>query len=547
MIRRCKMSKLDGFMIKIADCSWEYDAIDKLNYKTFVEEIPQHNPNPIKRLRDRFHHQNIYFICANEEEKSLAGMVAFRNKRPFSLDEKLENLDSYLPVGRSICEVRLLAIEKEFRYTRIAQQLIARLFRHAKDCGHDIGIISGTIRQVRLYEFLGFVPFGPVVGTKGAEYQPMYLTFEAYSDLLKRSRAFRTKAADKQVSDDTILFNFLPGPVDLPNPVSRVFDRRPCSHREKSFIKDFQKVRELLCDLVNSKHVEILMGSGTLANDAIAGQLSLLQAKGLILVSGEFGRRLVRNAKGAQLPFHVMEIPEGSTFRRDELEKNLDRHHDVKWIWGVHCETSTGVLHDIKTYKEVCKDRGIKLALDCISSIGTVPVDLSGVYLGSGTSGKGLASFSGLAMVFHNHQIKSSPNDLPLILDLGYYQEKQGIPFTIQSNSIYALLAALNYHDWKKRFEEINEWATEIRQKLEDINVPVVSPETIAIPSVVTISLPKSHSSIDIGNSFNKKGILVSYNSNYLVQRNWIQVCMMGAGNQSTDTFVSILKNELTN
>jgi hypothetical protein len=41
-----------------------------------------------------------------------------------------------------------------------------------------MALISGTTRQQRLYRHLGFVPFGPLVGTPEALFQPMYLTKE---------------------------------------------------------------------------------------------------------------------------------------------------------------------------------------------------------------------------------------------------------------------------------------------------------------------------------------------------------------------------------
>jgi len=237
------MGLLDGFIFKIADQKWEFEAIVRLNYKTFVEEIPQHKPNSEKKLTDRFHEENLYFICVHEERKVLAGMVAFRDKRPFSLDEKLENIDFYLPAGRSLCEIRLLAVEKKFRFTRISQGLIGLLFQHATDCGHDLGIISGTVRQMKFYEFLGFLPFGPLIGSEDARYQPMYLTLEAYAELKHRSRSF-VKGTPVLANDDTILFNFLPGPVDFSRQVGEVFQDKPCSHRTETFKKDFQKVRD---------------------------------------------------------------------------------------------------------------------------------------------------------------------------------------------------------------------------------------------------------------------------------------------------------------
>lgn len=539
------MGLLDGFIFKIAEQPWEIEAVHALNYKTFVEEIPQHEPNFEKKLADKFHEENTYIICIHEERRILAGMIAFRDKRPFSLDKKLENLDAYLPEGHSLCEIRLLAVEEEYRYTRISQGLIAQLVQHAIDCGHDLAVISGTVRQIKLYRFLGFVPFGPLVGSGDAQYQPMYLTLEAYQNLKTRSRSF-AKQPSELSNDDTMLFNFLPGPVDYAKQVGEAYGGKPCSHRGAAFVEDFQTVRESLCHLVNARQVEIMMGPGTLANDAIAAQLALLCKTGLILISGEFGRRLVRNANGAKLFFHVLEIPEGEAFGRIQIEKMLKAHPDIEWMWGTHCETSTGVLNDLEMYKELCGEHGIKLCMDCISSIGTVPVNLEGIYLASGTSGKGLAAISGLSLVFHNHDFEPAPDDLPCVLDLGIYQSSDGIPFTIQSNLIYALLTALQSHDWDQRFEEVRGWSKSIRRKLAEIDVPILAPDACAMPAVVTVALPPVHCSEAIGDTLKKHGVLISYRSNYLLERNWIQACMMGAEHRPTEKFVRLLKKELT-
>lgn len=539
------MGVLDRFDFKVAEQPWELDAIHALNYKTFVEEIPQHDANMEKKLVDKLHEENTYIICVNEAERKLAGMIAFRDKRPFSLDQKLENLDSHLPAGRSLCEIRLLAVEEEFRYSRISQGLIAALVQHAIDCGHDLAVISGSVRQAKLYKYLGFVPFGPLVGSEGAQYQPMYLTLEAYDELKTRSRSF-AKVAPKLTNDDTMAFNFLPGPVDFSKQVWDVYNDKPCSHRGNAFIHDFQAVQNLLCELVNACQVEILMGSGTLANDAIAGQLSLLCKPGLILVSGEFGRRLVKHANGAKLFFQTLETPEGQSFKQADLERALKKYSDVEWVWGTHCETSTGVLNDLEMYSQVCARRGIKLCVDCISSIGTVPIDLSDVYLASGTSGKGLSSIAGLSMVFHNHDLKPAPDFLPCVLDLGVYQQSNGIPYTIQSNLVCALLAALRSHDWERRFKNIQDWSTTIRRKLAAIDAPILAPDACAMPAVVTIALPEIHSSETIGDVLKDHGVLISYRSNYLLERNWIQACMMGAEHKPPEKFVRLLKKQLS-
>src|SRR2546426_6462896 len=107
------MSSAPSLTFKIASEPEEFEAINRLNYKTFVEEIPQHTHNPQQRLVDKFHAENTYAICLHGEQ--VVGMVAGRVKRPFSLDQKLPNLNSHLPAGRKVLEVRLLSVEKDYR------------------------------------------------------------------------------------------------------------------------------------------------------------------------------------------------------------------------------------------------------------------------------------------------------------------------------------------------------------------------------------------------------------------------------------------------
>ncbi|MCX6922053.1 MAG: GNAT family N-acetyltransferase, partial [Verrucomicrobia bacterium] len=170
------MSARPPLVFKVASEDWEFEQIHRLNYRTFVEEIPQHHASPTHRLVDKFHAENTYLICLSG--RKLAGMLAARGNRPFSLDQKLANLDSYLPAGHKLCEIRLLAVEKKLRGAQVLQGILALLWQHSIEKGYELGVISGTPRQFKLYQHLGFVPFGPVVGSGEAQFQPMYVTME---------------------------------------------------------------------------------------------------------------------------------------------------------------------------------------------------------------------------------------------------------------------------------------------------------------------------------------------------------------------------------
>src|SRR5258706_14273627 len=102
------MSSRTPLVFKSATEDWESEQIHRLNYRTFVEEIPQHQASPTHRLVDKFHAENTYLICLCDQK--LVGMLAVRANRPFLLDQKLLDLASYLPHRRTAREIRPPAI-----------------------------------------------------------------------------------------------------------------------------------------------------------------------------------------------------------------------------------------------------------------------------------------------------------------------------------------------------------------------------------------------------------------------------------------------------
>jgi len=76
---------------------------------------------------------------------------------------------------------------------------------------------------------------------------------------------------------------------------------------------------------VKAKRVELLLGSGTLANEVIAGQLALTAEPGVVLSNGEFGQRLIDHAQRWRLPVRTLELEWGATFAPDAVRRFLTR------------------------------------------------------------------------------------------------------------------------------------------------------------------------------------------------------------------------------
>jgi len=506
------------FCFKIADTDEEYEAIHALNYRTFVEEIPQHAPNSQRRLVDSFHHQNTYAIC--KVEGKLVGMIAGRAQRPFSLDRKLDDLDSFLPPHSKPVEVRLLAIEVAYRKSSVFAQLTQMLATHFAAQGYDLALISGTLRQSRLYQHMGFKAFGPQVGTKDAPYQPMYLDLVAYANLAQELHRIQHRRAPA--------VNLLSGPVAVKPEVEKAFAMAPISHRSADFLAMHENVVDHLRQLTKSKQVFIMSGSGTNANDAIAAQLSKKSSRGLVVSNGEFGERLLDHARRWQLDYVECRQAWGASLNVKSIADLLAANPGVGWVWMVACETSTGINNPWEKLANYCYAQGIDFCLDAVSAVGVTPLNLDKVRFASGVSGKALAAYPGIACVFYNGPALKASNELPRGLDLAMYQDSRGIPFTLSSNLLAALSASLVHTDWQEKFARISRVSARLRQQLAEQNITLLAQGDDAAAGVITILLPDNVEGVTLCHSLRRNGYLLSGESSYLVARNWIQICLFG-------------------
>lgn len=181
-----------SLVYKVADSPDEFRQIHELNYRTFVEEVGQHPPNPEHRRIDRFHDENTYFICLAGSR--LIGMACIRDRRPFSLDLKIDNLNELLPAHNNPVEIRLLAIDKDARSPQVFLGIMRMVAEACVAADYDLAVVSALKQKSRLYRHLGFKPFGPVVGKPPALFQPMYMDRISFLALADRNKLINSAA-----------------------------------------------------------------------------------------------------------------------------------------------------------------------------------------------------------------------------------------------------------------------------------------------------------------------------------------------------------------
>lgn len=342
----------------------------------------------------------------------------------------------------------------------------------------------------------------------------------------------------------------LPGPVAIAPAVISAFHEPLVYHRADEFLPLFERVRDRLTEMTGgTKKVALFVGSGTLANDAVAATLAAdpQRDNGLVLVTGEFGGRLLKQARRWGLNPHVIAGEWGQTWDLKAVEATFQSMQPGGWVWAVHHETSTGVLNDLPALVALAKKYSIRVCLDTVSSLATVPVDLTGVYLASGASGKAVGSYAGIAFVFADPAELShlDTERIPSYLDVASTLKTVGPRFTVPSPLIRALDAALfplsTPGKRAMRFSTIRTLGNRIRQAVIDMGITPLAPADIASPAIVTFAPPAGESAANFVAKCHQWGFQIAGQSGYLAERGLVQIAVMG--HVSADEIEPLLLN----
>jgi aspartate aminotransferase-like enzyme len=225
------------------------------------------------------------------------------------------------------------------------------------------------------------------------------------------------------------------------------------------------------------------------------------------------------------LPHRVLRLAWGEALGAERLQQALNEQRPA-WLWAALCETSTGMDNGLALLREGAAGVGADLCLDAVSALGLQPLDLRGVWLASAVSGKALGAYAGLAIVLHDGRL-AAPGQLPRSLDLAAFAVAGGVPYTQGSNGLAALEAALKI-DWPARWQATREADAFLRAELAALGLPPLLSSAHAMPGVITLALPPGQNAARLGQRLERYGCKLAYQSAYLRERNWLQICLMG-------------------
>jgi len=549
------MLSIGHYIFKQADTQEEFDQIHRLNYRTFVGEIPQHPDTGTGVLIDKFHDKNSYWIVLRDGR--VVGMVSAHDRPPFSIASRLPDPEILQRPGTRPLEVRLLALEPSERNSTLFFGLVWKIYEDARRRGYTHFFISGVEERRALYERLGFEALGPAVRSGSASFIPMMLELQELPEPLLRVKRLweshvgkvqpghagdgngsRVHGAEQAPPTPVCL---LPGPVTTSTAVRAAFHQAPIYHRGVEFIRRFMRVRELLGEIVGGRDVALLNGSGTLANEAIAATLAaerrqgLCRGCGILLINGEFGERLARQATRFGLEPRLLTWPWGEPWDLAEVETALSGDEAGTWVWGVHQESSTGVLNDLPGLIRVAKRHGARVCVDCISSLGAAPLDLSEVYLASGASGKSLGAVAGAALIFADRAAlhRLDRTQVPSYFDIAAALASEGPCYTFPSPTLLALEAALQEYATPQKaqtsYARYHDLGVRVRHQLRRLGLTPLAAEEVAAPVVTTFAPPQNETATSFVGRCRAWGFAIGGESAYLAQRRLVQIATMGA------------------
>jgi len=193
-----------------------------------------------------------------------------------------------------------------------------------------------------------------------------------------------------------------PGPSDIHPSVLAAMAAPTVGHLDPYFLRVMDEVQTMLRHVFGTENKMTMAISGTGSAGMETCVVNLIEPgdRMIVCVNGVFGGRMADVAGRAGAEVTKLERPFGEVFSTDEIADAV-KQHQPKVVGIVHAETSTGALQPLEEIAKVVHDAGALLLVDCVTSLGGLPVDIDRIGIDAAYSGtqKCLSCPPGLAPV----------------------------------------------------------------------------------------------------------------------------------------------------
>jgi len=198
--------------------------------------------------------------------------------------------------------------------------------------------------------------------------------------------------------------NFIcaPGPTPVPSEALAAMSQPIIHHRTPQYRQILGEVHEgLKYVFCTQNDVYVLTSSGTGGMEAAVVNLLSPGDKAIVVRGGKFGERWGEICERYGVNIVPIDCVWGEPVDPKAVEEALRANPDAKCVFTTLCETSTGVVNDIKTLASIVSETDAVLVVDAVSGLGAeeLRTDEWGVNVVVAGSQKALMIPPGLAFI----------------------------------------------------------------------------------------------------------------------------------------------------
>ena len=164
------------------------------------------------------------------------------------------------------------------------------------------------------------------------------------------------------------MINFTVGPVQMDEESRRIASEQIPYFRTPEFSSLMLENEKLLCKLFDApedSRAIFMTGSGTASMEGGIMNFFSENDKVLVVNGGSFGHRLVELCQIHEIPFTEIKLNYGCPLKKEDLEIYENKGYTGMLLQL--CETSTGILYDMKLVGDFCNRNNCFLFVDAVS------------------------------------------------------------------------------------------------------------------------------------------------------------------------------------
>ncbi len=296
-----------------------------------------------------------------------------------------------------------------------------------------------------------------------------------------------------------------PGPSDIHPRVLRVMSTPLQGHLDPQFLACMDEVQELLRYVFQTRNelTLALPGTGMAGMEAAFANFIEPGDSVVVAVCGYFGDRMAEIAARYGAEVRRLDVPWGQVYSAEQLEAELAKK-PAKLLALVHAETSAGALQPMAGLGDLAHRYGALLLMDCVTSLGGVPVEIDAWGVDIAYSGTqkcvgcppGLSPFTVSPRAWDVLSQRRSPVPnwyLDLTLLAKYWGPQRAYHHTAPISMIWALREALRMvqeEGLEARFARHRRNAELLWAGLEGLGLELHVPLAWRLPSLTTPRVP---------------------------------------------------------